>query len=110
LAVASRRKPIDGRSIDWPDRRRRQARSASASAADADQLGRPSGRRAACGRSSLTRVGPDGPGDTGRAVRPPRSGTRRARALPRRPARHLDPAGAASGLTPTRVLRKRLWL
>jgi hypothetical protein len=35
-----------------------------------------------CRGSSLTRVGPDGPGDTGRAFRPPRSGTRRARALP----------------------------
>jgi GAF domain-containing protein len=38
------------------------------------------------GRSTLTGVGPDGPEDTGRAFRPPRSGTRRARALPCRPA------------------------
>jgi hypothetical protein len=51
---------------------------------DAGQLGRP---RALSGRgcSTLTPgVGPDGPEDTGRAFRPPRSGTRRARALPHR--------------------------
>jgi hypothetical protein len=36
----------------------------------------------------LTPGRPDGPGDTGRAVRPPRSGTRRARALP-----HSDQRG-----------------
>ena len=32
----------------------------------------------------MTPVGPDGPDDTGRAFRPPRSGARRARALPHR--------------------------
>ena len=44
--------PSPGGNTTRPDRRRRQARSSSA--AGAGQLGRPGGRLAACGRSSLT--------------------------------------------------------
>jgi hypothetical protein len=44
--------PSPGGNTTRPDRRRRQARSSSAAAAG--DLGRPEGRLAACGRSSLT--------------------------------------------------------
>jgi hypothetical protein len=51
--------------------------------------GRPRVDGRPAGAPALPRVGPDGPEDTGRAFRPPRSGTRQARALP-----HSDQRGA----------------
>jgi hypothetical protein len=56
----------------------------------------------------LTLVGPDGPEDMGRAFRPPRSGTRRARALPRRLPTTFAPADTAEALTRTSLLRNGL--
>ena len=64
-----------------PDRRRRQGRTSSPPAPASWDGPRWRGRLR--GLQLDPRVGPDGPGDTGRAFRPPRSGTRRTRALPR---------------------------
>jgi predicted RNA binding protein YcfA (HicA-like mRNA interferase family) len=60
--------PSPGGNTTRPDRRRRQGRSSSA--ADPGQPGRPKRWLAACGRSTLTRVGPDGLEDTHSGVPP----------------------------------------
>jgi hypothetical protein len=74
--------PSPGGNTTRPDRRRRQGRTSSPPA-PASWDGQAADRRLR-GLQLDPRVGPDGPSATGRAFRPPRRGTRRARALPRR--------------------------